>query len=806
MAITIDATGSNGIDFEAYIRGGFLSDVTGGGFPVFDNSAAFSGEEMFIGYGSDSDSKYVLAHGEIEYFFGTHTVHGTINTIEYGTRGDGTYDENGFFSGGNVELRITGLELFNAVSPEAEVEATGPVHNFSIAHMYGSSADPDRLDLFADQLDAYAQNFVGSSGGDMYTGTDHNDTISGGGGADTLSGGGGDDLIDGGDGDDVVVYSGNAEDYEIVYNDDGTVTVTDIRDTPTDGTDRLTSVEQLQFGDATETLDYPPSAPTLSNLGVREDAAVGDVVGTLSATDPEGGTITFSLIDDAGGLFEIVDNELRVAGGLDHETATSHTVTVKATDPSGNESEETFTIQVRDVLEDPEGRLAIDASGSSGGVSFPDFLSTFYADVETGSSTFYGGTPDYFNGNPVAPQNGKQVGFRWAGSDKQVLIESDGIAYDFIHYGASYGHGISGAIDSVTFGTWDENTATGEDGLLENVKTLIKISGFDLQAAPGAGNSADNVVYALYNALRRGLDADIASMLSHYALDVQGSDYSDLFVGSAYDDVIVGNGGQDTLFGGDGDDSIDGGAGADRLDGGDGNDALSGGGQADSLYGGEGDDLLDGGAGGDLLNGGAGDDTAVGGGGNDTLKGGTGNDLLAGDHGHDELSGGAGNDTLEGGAGHDTLDGGLGHDLLVGGGGNDLLVGGAGNDTLEGGAGQDTLEGGNGKDLLIGGAGADTFVFGPVAKLGSLNDTIADFSSAQGDKIDVSGLAGLIDDGGDFAFIGHKVAFGGVAGELRSREKDGDTVLFGDLDGDGKADFKIVLLGEVALSQGDVLI
>ncbi|MDF1635825.1 cadherin repeat domain-containing protein, partial [Mycoplana sp. MJR14] len=137
--ITIDASGSNGMDFEAFVRGGFVSDVSSGGFPVFDNSAAFSGEEMFIGYGTDSTSKYVLAHGDLQYAFGTHTVAGTIGTIEYGTRGSGTYDGNGYFIGGNVALRITGLDLANAVptnsTEEAAIEATGEVHNFASAHM-----------------------------------------------------------------------------------------------------------------------------------------------------------------------------------------------------------------------------------------------------------------------------------------------------------------------------------------------------------------------------------------------------------------------------------------------------------------------------------------------------------------------------------------------------------------------------------------------------------------------------------------------------------------------------------------------
>jgi hypothetical protein len=92
--ITIDASGSTGgLDFEAFIRGGFLSDITANGFPVFDNGQAFSGEEMFLSYGATPDKKYLLAHGSsLSYDMNTHVVGGTINTIEYGTRGSGSFD------------------------------------------------------------------------------------------------------------------------------------------------------------------------------------------------------------------------------------------------------------------------------------------------------------------------------------------------------------------------------------------------------------------------------------------------------------------------------------------------------------------------------------------------------------------------------------------------------------------------------------------------------------------------------------------------------------------------------------------
>lgn len=173
--------------------------------------------------------------------------------------------------------------------------------------------------------------------------------------------------------------------------------------------------------------------------------------------------------------------------------------------------------------------------------------------------------------------------------------------------------------------------------------------------------------------------------------------------GSVDDDSLTGGLGNDTIFGNDGNDSID---------GGDGNDVLNGENGNDTITGAAGDDTANGGAGGDRL---YGED------GNDNLNGDAGNDKLYGDAGDDILNGGSNNDTLYGGADNDTLIGGNGKDVLIGGDGNDILIGGLGNDTL------------------TGGLGADIFVFDSLA---DKKDAIADFSSLEGDKIQIGSSFG----------------------------------------------------------------
>ncbi|WP_226505351.1 tandem-95 repeat protein [Pseudomonas sp. MWU16-30317] len=78
-----------------------------------------------------------------------------------------------------------------------------------------------------------------------------------------------------------------------------------------------------------------------------------------------------------------------------------------------------------------------------------------------------------------------------------------------------------------------------------------------------------------------------------------------------------------------------------------------------------------------------------------------------------------------------------GNDTLLGGDGNDILFGQGGNDTLQGGAGNDILLPGSGNNILSGGTGADTFMW---LKGDTGTNVIKDFSTTEGDKLDLSDL------------------------------------------------------------------
>ena len=177
----------------------------------------------------------------------------------------------------------------------------------------------------------------------------------------------------------------------------------------------------------------------------------------------------------------------------------------------------------------------------------------------------------------------------------------------------------------------------------------------------------------------------------------------------------------------------------------------------------------------------------------------------------------SGSTTLDTGKGDDTVIGspsanldikfGDGSDTLKGGNGTETANGQAGDDKLNGGGGDDTLDGGLGIDLLTGGAGIDYFRFTTAKDSGKKEaqaDHITDFTRKQ-DLIDFS----IIDPPNKkHAFVFIKDAkFHHKAGEVRA-EKDGkDTVVSADVDGNGKADFVIVLDGfHKALSGHDFVL
>lgn len=104
-------------------------------------------------------------------------------------------------------------------------------------------------------------------------------------------------------------------------------------------------------------VDETPTSPAWTSpsgtaIAVAESVTAGTVIGRVATTDPEGQPLTLALADDAGGTFAIDPNgDVRLVGALDFETAASRTITITATDPGGNVSTSTLTVNVTNADE-----------------------------------------------------------------------------------------------------------------------------------------------------------------------------------------------------------------------------------------------------------------------------------------------------------------------------------------------------------------------------------------------------------------------------------------------------------------------
>lgn len=345
--------------------------------------------------------------------------------------------------------------------------------------------------------------------------------------------------------------------------------------------------------------------------------------------------------------------------------------------------------------------------------------------------------------------------------------------------------------------------------------------------------------------------------------DVNGTQSNDVLVGTRFADCLRGysghdrlraGAGNDYLLGGYGNDTLYGEAGADTLEGGAGNDtyviadrsenifetarggtdlvissvsywldahvekllltdnavSATGNSLANVLYGNDRSNKIDGLSGAD------------------TMAGAAGNDIYIVDHARDVVREGvsAGIDVARSSVsyrlganveklsltGYDAING-VGNSLantLVGNDDSNQLWGKNNNDILYGQSGNDTLVGGVGHDSLIGGAGADVFVFHDLSDSTvafSGRDLIRDFDQSQSDVISLRAINAVSYRAGDhaFNFIGTD-RFSHTAGELRYEYTDTRTVIRGDVDGDGRSDFAISIVGQINLEASDFLL
>ncbi|MBI1407812.1 MAG: hypothetical protein GC145_16990 [Caulobacter sp.] len=654
-----------------------------------------------------------------------------------------------------------------------------------------------------------------SSNGDAMQGTAGPDTIDGGAGSEYAYGGDGNDTLNGNDGNDTLYGEGNDDTLngglgaDKLYGGDGT----DLLNGGA-GNDRLdggAGADTLNGEDGNDLLDGGTGADAMAG-GIGNDIYYVDDAGdTTTENGGEGYDIVRSAITWTLGA-NIEGLQLQGAGNI------NRTGNALANNIVGNSG--------ANLLHGGDGVDTIDGGAGN------DFV---YGD-EGGDHLSGGAGNDTVDG----------------GNGNDTLDGGDGL--DKLYGGAGNDSLSGGADNDVLYGGADNDVLDGGDGndLVDGGTgndTLRGGLGNDVYVVDSINDTVSENAAEGYDIVRSTVSWTLGANLE--GLQLQGSADID-GTGNSLANNITGNAGKNTLHGGDGVDTIDGGDGNDYVYGDDGGDHLYGGAGNDTVDGGTGSDTLDGGDGADKLYGGTGNDTLSGGAGNDSLYGGADNDVLDGGDGVDLLDGGAGNDTLRGGAGNDIYyvdsiadtvieNAGEGYDIVrssvswtlganveglqlqgasnINGTGNSLaniITGNSGNNTLSGGGGVDTIDGGDGNDRIIGGAGndlmtgeagADTFIIlqesvgNPVLEV----DNIFDFSTAQGDILDLSAIDADSGTGGDQAFT-LVSAFTHVAGQMTLSFSGGETLLRLDVDGDGNADYQLKINGDVTGDSGGWLL
>jgi len=505
-------------------------------------------------------------------------------------------------------------------------------------------------------------------------------------------------------------------------------------------------VQQTVTITVTSVNDNPGSLTGPAVLKIDENSSNGASLGQFTSTDPDGPTANYSLVNDAGGRFEITSaGELKVKNGaaLNYETATSHVVRVRVVDGVGGWQENDFTVAIGNLPEAPNVpvkatqpiTLASENAGGAGPALGGTTIATFTLtdpDNNTPALRIASDPKGWLQivGNAVQFKDGLQLDFEaLAAGATPVDTDADGIkefAYSF-QVEAWDGGRASANRATLSVNIEDANEAPTNIAFAPSVSSIAErdrpatgaalsaislgtLSATDPDITPGSNFATFNysvadtrfeIVNGNQLQLKAGavLDYEAGATVSLLitvkdlggaagalsfpkAFNLTVTNQDDYLYGDANANTLTGQVNRDLLYGYGGADVLSGGTGDDDLYGGDGDDALNG----DA-----GIDLLDGGLGNDVLNGCAGVDTLRGGDGVDTLSGGSENDTLYGDGGNDGLDGGTGDDLLDGGDGNDQLSGADGVDRLVGGSGDDLLTGGAGGDRFLGGTGTDAI-------------------------------------------------------------------------------------------------------------------
>jgi Ca2+-binding RTX toxin-like protein len=785
-------------------------------------------------------------------------IGGAANDTMRGGTGSDTYVVN---NGGDLvdETGGDGIDMvYSSVTRNLDngAHALGEIENVTLTGNGNINALGNELDN-ALTGNAGDNTLTGRGGADTLAGGGGDDILNGGGANDILAGGAGNDTLNGGGGlEDVAVFSGAA--WEYTFASSGAALASVVH-SGTDGTDTLSGIERLQFGDG-ESLTIQIGTDGDDDLTADDDAVIFALAGDDTVTGGAGNDIiiggagddtlfgsdvgtagdnaTTGATDDDTFIWNVGDGVDAINGGF--EGAGGDTLVV-----NGNGDDEVFGIYTYDEavarlgyagddeveiivtrhtgadapviiaeLTDIEEVLVNAGGGSNQTQMFGDFsLTSLRPNTITviGSagndtvnlSTLLSAHRIVFKtggGNDtiigaLRPQDVIELPPGMSIADFEVTIEEDGRT-TLVGDGHSISFVAPDGMPQFNGVEDDDDDEVGADDDDDNDNDADTDDDDD-----SAGNDTD--------------DDDTATPAPAGSVKT-GTGNTDVLTGTAGDDNIVGLGGDDVAIGDAGADVISAGEGADLIRGGEGRDMIFSGGGDDQAFGGEQADVIYGDAGADRLFGEGGNDLITAGAGDDTVFGGAGDDLIVAEIGDgndtyfgDNSDGGTGRDTLDLSAATAAVSVNLGTGALDKGNASSSQTG---NDTIwsienvNTGSGNDTIVASKSANIMNGGAGNDTFRF--LSTAAADGDTVQQFEP--GDRIDFSAIDANLGTTGDQTFTivsgASLTAAGQLAVSFESRA-DGDfTVVQGNVDGEAGADFRIEIEGHHNLNNSNVIV